>query len=108
MGLEEAKHRQRNRARLKERVDSRKPAREAGGFDAAARFVFAEQQLFDAIAEKGGEAPFHVEPASVYLCKVLDKLCRHPPMRTDDNVKLVEKRIVRKARQWFHEQGLSW
>jgi hypothetical protein len=107
MGLEEAEHRQRDGARLKEHIDGRKPAREAGGFDATARFVLAKPQVLNAVTEKGREALFHVEPASVYLPKVQDELCRHPPMSADDNVKLVEKCIVREAGESFHDQVLS-
>jgi hypothetical protein len=108
MGLEEAEHRQRDRARLKQGADGRKPAREAGGLDAAASLVLAEMQEVHAIAEQGSEALFHVEPASVHLSKVLDEVCRHPPMRASDGVKLVEKRIVREVGESFHDQDLSW
>jgi hypothetical protein len=84
MVLEEAEHCQRNSTSLKERVDSGKPAREAGGLDAAARLVFAKSKPPHAVTEKGREALFDVEPARVHFSKVLDEFCRHPPMRADD------------------------
>jgi hypothetical protein len=107
MGLEEAEHRQRDRTLLKERVDGRKSAREAGGLDAAARFVLAKPEELDAVTEKGREPLFHVEPPRVYLSKMLNELCRHPPMRADEGVKFVEKCIVREACESFHDQRLS-
>jgi hypothetical protein len=108
MGFEEAEHRQREGARLKERIDGRKPAREAGGLDAAARFVLTKPEVLDAVTEEGRKALFDVEPARVYLSKVLDEFCSDSPMRADEGVKFVKKRIVREARESFHHQGLSW
>jgi hypothetical protein len=108
MGLEEAEHRQRNSAGLKERIDSRKSAREAGSLDAAARLVFAKLKPPNAVTEERREALFDVEPACVHLSKVLDEFCRHLPMRAYDGVKVVEKRIVREACESFHHQRLPW
>jgi hypothetical protein len=84
MGLEEAEHRQRDRARPNERVDGRKPAREAGGLDAAARLVFAKSEPPNAVMEERREPLFDMEPTCVYFSWVLDEFCRHPPMRADE------------------------
>jgi hypothetical protein len=83
-----------------------KPAREASGLDAAARFVLAEPELCHAIIEKGRKALVRVKPANVHLTQVQDELCRHAPMGADDDVKLMEKRIVRAACESLHDQSL--
>jgi hypothetical protein len=108
MRLEKAEHGQRDGTGLKERVDGRKPARQTGGFDATARFVLAEPELCHAVAKKGREALFHVKPARVHLAQVQDELCRHAPMRADDDVKFLEKCVVRAACESLHDQSLPW
>jgi hypothetical protein len=78
-----------------ERADGGESAREAGGLDAAARFVLAELQLLHAVREEGREALAHVEAARVHLSQVQDELGRDTPMSADDDVKFAEQRIVR-------------
>jgi hypothetical protein len=94
MGLKKAEHGQRDGTGGQERVDGRKPAGEAGGLDAAARFVFAEAQLRHAVAEERREALLHVKPPSVHLAKVQDEICRDAPMSAGEGVKIAEQGIV--------------
>jgi hypothetical protein len=94
--FEKTEHGERDRACFEERKDNRESAREPRGFDAAAGFVFAEAELFDAVTEERREAFSDMETASIHFAQMFDDCRDRAPMGGDEDVELPEKRVVRK------------
>jgi hypothetical protein len=93
MGLQEPHHRERDGAAVQELFDARKPARQAGGLDSSAGFVFAEVQHFDAIAEEGRKSLLGVNAPNVYLSEMCDD-ASHDSGRVSTSFQTPDARIA--------------